>query len=133
MLLGTSAIYLFKGWQSLLVTMGMGGFAVVAFALDTAGAGFGEGFAVYTALALAALSAGVLPAVRAHIHDGDFGEVEGFMAAVGFIAPVVGVAAGRRFAGARGRTGHLFVGTRPTFSSNLRYSLQGDRAAEATC
>jgi uncharacterized membrane protein len=105
-LLGTSAIYLFKGWQSLLVTMGMGGFAVVAFALDTAGAGFGEGFAVYTALALAALSAGVLPAVRAHIHDGDFGEVEGFMAAVGFIAPVVGVAAGRRFAGARGRTGY---------------------------
>lgn len=85
--LGTSAIYLFKGWRSLLLTSMVGGFALAGIGLDDA-SGTTEVTVALVALAVVALAAGAMPAVRAYLRDAEFGTFAKFVVPIAALLPL---------------------------------------------
>ncbi len=68
-LVGAGALQFLRGWRRLLLVLGFGGFAVMAFAVEaTTGPGVVEGLATVAGIATAWALFGVFPLFRAHLH-----------------------------------------------------------------
>lgn len=78
-LTGATAIYLFKGWKSLLTTATLGGFCVIGIAVDDSGTS-AETLVSLAGLSLATAFAGAIPAIRSRYFDGKFMGLESFFA-----------------------------------------------------